>query len=162
MNWKEILCLDERANLMLPDDWNRPTSEIVEKIFPYKQKPQEIFVSLDLQHILTLNILEKVLQEEQVYPALLEIQRLIVHMYPESIRETSTLIKTEAGIAGYFSFITGGIKYDNCRYMFVLPIRGKMMMGSYHFPDNLSKENRLIFFEVLKYIKPSEDTEEEK
>lgn len=153
MNWKEIPCLREQAYVKLPEDWIRPSSETVAIKFPYRQKPQEIFANPDTYHIITLNILEKALQERQIYPAILEIQKLISHMYPESVRESTRLFRTESGIAGYFSFITGGLECDSCHYMFVLPIRGKMMLGSSHFPEYQVKEEKLIFFEVLKSIK---------
>lgn len=160
MNWKEILCLDEQIYMKLPEDWDRPSGETIATKFPYGKKPQEIFANPDTYHIITLNILEKSLQENQIYLAILEIQRLISHMYPESIRESAKLYSTESGIAGYFSFITGGLECDSCHYMFVLPIKGKMMLGSSHFPEQQTKEERLIFFEVLKSIKASGDIEE--
>lgn len=162
MKWKEIPCLDEQVYVKLPEDWIRPSGETVAIKFPYRQKPQEIFADPDTYHIITLNILGKALQERQTYPAILEIQRLISHMYPESIRENSRLLRTESGMAGYFSFITGGLECDSCHYMFVLPIRGKMMLGSSHFPKDRTEEERQIFFEVLKSIKTGEEVEEGK
>lgn len=155
MNWKEILCLDEKIYLMLPDDWIRPSDEIIAKKFPYRQKPQEIFVSLDAHCILTLNLLEKTLQEKQVYPAILEIQRVIGHIYPESVMEPSTLFQAKAGKVGYFLFMTGGMEYNNFHYMFVLPIDGNMMMGSYHFPESQTREESLVFFDALNSIRKS-------
>ena len=160
MKWKEIICLGEKVYLKMPEDWNRPTNDIVEKIFPYRQKPQEIYASQDTDHIITLNILDKELQEKQIYPAIFEIKRLIGHMYPESIKEAPTLIRTEAGKAGYFSYITGGIKSDYYHYMFVLPIRGKLMVGSSHFPKNHFKKERLLLFDILKSIKPNDNVED--
>lgn len=155
MNWKETLCLDEKIYLILPDDWIRPSEETVAKKFPYRQKPQEIFASLDTHCILTFNLLEKPLQEKQVYPAILEIQRVIGHIYPESVLESSTLFQAKTGKAGYFSFITGGMECNNCHYMFVLPIDGKMMLGSYHFPESQTREESPVFFEVLNSIRES-------
>lgn len=162
MNWKEIPCLGEQAYIKLPEDWDRLSSETAAIKFPYSQKPQEIFANPDTYHIITLNILGKALQERQTYPAILEIQRLISHMYPESIREFSRLFRTESGKAGCFSFITGGLECDSCHYMFVLPIRGKMMLGSSHFPEHQIEEERQIFFEALKSIKAGGDIEEGK
>lgn len=159
MEWKEIVCLDEKVSLKLPGGWNRPPSEILEKLFPYRQKPQEIYASPNTDHIITLNIMEKKLQEKQIYPAILEMQRLIGHMYPESIQDPPTVIRTEAGKAGYFSYITGGIECDNYHYMFVLPIRGKMMMGSSHFSKGQFEKERPILLDVLKSIKVNNNVE---
>lgn len=160
MKWKETICLGEKVCLKMPEDWNRPSNDMLKNIFPYRQKPQEIYASQDTDHIITLNILDKKLQEGQIYPAILEIKKLICHMYPESIKQTPTLIKTEAGKAGYFSYITGGIKSDNYHYMFVLPIGGKLMMGSSHFSENYFKTESQILFDILKSIKANDNVED--
>lgn len=153
MNWKEVLCLDEQVQLRLPEDWNRPSSSIVEKKFPYREKPQEIFACPNVRHMITFNILEKSLHEQQIYPAISEIQRSISHIYPESIYRSSRLIKMESGSVGYFSFITGGIGSDSCHYFFILSVKGKMMLGSYHSSEYQIKEEEQFFFEVLRSIK---------
>lgn len=162
MKWKEITCLEEQVGLKLPEDWSRLSNEMVAKKFPYRRKPQEIYVSPDTCHIITLNIFGKTLHENQIYPAIKEIKRLISQMYPESIQESPRLFETKTGMAGYFSFVTGGIEYSNLHYMFVIPIGGRMMMGSSHFPETLIKEEQMIFLEVLKSIQEVVDTEEEK
>lgn len=162
MNWKEFLCLDKRVCIKLPENFERPSKEIVEKWFPYPQKPQEIFADPNAYSIFTLNILGKALEEKQVYSAILEIQRLISHMYPESVEESSQLFITESGKAGYFSFTTGGLDGDKNHYMFVLPVRKKMLLGSFHFLKDVAQREKLIFFEAMKSIKANENIAEEK
>lgn len=160
MNWKKIVCLGETVSLKMPEDWNRPSDEVLEKIFPYRKKPQEIYVSQDKDHIITLNILDKELQDKQIYPAISAIKRLVGHMYPESTKEAPTLIGTEAGKVGYFFYITGGIKGDNCHCMFVLPIKGKFMMGSSHFPESQFVKDRVLLLDILKSIKANDGVED--
>lgn len=162
MNWKEIPCLNGQVHLKLPEDWGKPSSSMVEKKFPYRQRPQEIFISPDAHHIIAFSILGKALQEQQVYPAILEIQRLISHMYPESIWKPSRWINTEHGMVGWFSFITGGISCDEYHYMFILPVEGKMMLGSYHSPGHQIKEEEMLFLEILKGIRLHDGVEEDK
>lgn len=147
--------------LMLPEDWKSPSEELTKKKFPYQQKPQEIFVNPEESRILTLNMLEKPLHEKQVYPAILEIQRMINHIYPESIRERARILKTGAGIIGWFSFVTGGLKSDDCHSMFVIPVDGRMMFGSYHFPIEELEEERTFFLNIMKSIEINSDTGED-
>ena len=81
--WQEINCLDDEVILKLPEDWNRPEDEVIAKKFPYISKPQEIFADLQERKIITFNLLDKQLVDEQVYPAIKEMQRLINRLYPE-------------------------------------------------------------------------------
>lgn len=150
--WQEINCLDEQVFLKLPEGWKRPENEVITKKFPYNSKPQEIFADLYVSKIITFNLLDKQLQDEQVYLAIKEIQRLINHLYPESIRKAARLLKVDAGISGRFIFATGGMKYDTAHCMFILPVNERMMLGSYHFPLENMKENEDALLEILKSI----------
>lgn len=150
--WQEIHCLDEQVLLKLPEDWKRPEDKVIAKKFPYNSKPQEIFADLHERKIITFNLLNKQLRETQVYPAIREIQRLISHLYPESIRKTARQFKVNAGIAGRFLFVTGGMEYDTAHCMFILPVNERMMLGSYHFPLENMKEDEGVLLEILKSI----------
>ncbi len=89
----------------------------------------------------------------QVYPAIKEMQRLISHAYPESIRLWAKELKADAGIIGWFAFVKGGIKEDSMHCMFILPVNDNMMLGSYHFPAEGMEEDRRVFVEILKSIR---------
>ena len=158
--WQRINCLEDQISLMLPAGWTRPSDEVTEKKFPYHSKPQEIFADDRISRIITFNILEKQLQNRQVYPAIREIQTVIVHMYPESVREPARKIVSGIGGAAYFSYITSGVKEDNGHIMFVIPVHEKMMLGSYHFPAAQLDGERQVFFEILQSIQVKEDIEE--
>lgn len=108
MTWQEITCMDGRICLKLPEGWQRAPDEVTEKKFPYRQRPQEVFSAPDISRLLTLNILEKQMPEKQVFSAILAIQRAIGHLYPGSIREAAQAVRADMGMAGYFSFVTGG------------------------------------------------------
>ena len=151
--WQEIHCLEEQVLLKLPKDWKKPEKEVIAKKFPYNSKPQEIYMDLDGRKMITFNLLEKQLRETQVYPAIREMERLINHLYPESIRKTARLFKVNAGVSGRFLFITGGMEYDTAHCMFILPVNEKMMLGSYHFPEENIKEDEGVLLEILKSIR---------
>lgn len=150
--WQEISCLDKQVFIKIPKDWKRPENEVINRKFPYNSKPQEIFSDLYETKVITLNLLAKQLQEAQVYPAIKEIQRLINRIYPESIRKEAGLFKVNAGMAGWFIFITGGMVYDMAHCMFILPVNERMMLGSYHFPLKKIAEEEIILLDILKGI----------
>ncbi len=158
--WQEINCLEEQILLKLPQGWKKPREEVITKRFPYSSKPQEIFTDLDERKIITFNLLDKQLHDEQIYPAIREIQRLISRLYPESIRKEARLFKVNAGISGGFTFITGGMKYDTVHCMFILPVNEKMMLGSYHFPLEKIVEDEIILLDILKSICVKSSTED--
>ncbi len=148
--WQEIHCLEEQVLLKLPKDWKKPEKEVIAKKFPYNSKPQEIYMDLDGRKMITFNLLENQLRETQVYPAIREMERLINHLYPESIRKTARLFKVNAGVSGRFLFITGGMEYDTAHCMFILPVNEKMMLGSYHFPLENREEEEGVLSEILE------------
>ncbi|MDE6925471.1 MAG: hypothetical protein K2O97_07540 [Acetatifactor sp.] len=157
-NTQLICCLQGQIYIELPRSWSRLPDEAAAEKFPYRAKPQEVYGDPEADRLLTLNLLEKPLQEKQVYPAICEMQRLISHLYPESIRDTARLIKSGESTAGYFLFITGGIDHDTCHAMFLRPIHERMMMGGYHFPTGQTIENKAAFLGILKSVHT--DTEE--
>lgn len=151
--WKEVYGLGDRICMKIPTDWERPSEKWIGGKFPYSQKPQEILTDPMGEQILTYNLLEEQLQEEQVKTVILEIQKNISHVYPDSIREQAKVIKTATGNAGYFSFVTGGTDGDNGHYMFLLPVCGDMMFGSYHFPAGQMPEAGRLFRKISGSIR---------
>jgi len=159
-NNKTVCCLDGQVYMELPWSWDSLPAEIAAVKFPYRKKPQEIYASPEADRMLTLDLPEKTLQGRQVYPAIWEMQKMISHLYPESIWETARLTKSRESTAGYFLFVTGGIKHDTCHAMFVLPVHDRMMMGGYHFPAGQVRENKAAFLNILKSIHTDRDAEE--
>ena len=158
--WQEISCLDDSMCVRLPGNWKRPSGETIAKKFPYHTKPQEIYVDLEENRLITFSLLSKPLNDAQVYPAMREIQRLINHVYPESIHKSARICKVADGSAGWFAFITGGIREDPSHFMFVLPVNESMMLGSYHVPAKLISEDTSLFLKILKSIKIRSNVED--
>lgn len=160
LEWEAISCFENRIELKLPKEWRKPTKKEAYQCFPYDLKPQEIFVCQEKGKIVTINLLEKQLKKEQVYPAISEMQRTILHVYPESVQQSAKKIVTKAGTAGWFSFETGGLKHDNYHIMFILSVLEKMVMGSYHFPKKDVKNEIKFFLQLLRGIKVIKDDAE--
>ena len=157
---QKISCLDGQIYLVVPSDWTRASDEITARKFPYSIKPQEIYTNPEADRIFTLSMLDRQLQENQVYSAIREMQRLISHIYPESIRKSARGLRTCAGVAGWFSFGTGGLEGDILHYMFILPLNDQMMFGSFHFPEETIEEDDEVFFNALKNIRTLHDMED--
>lgn len=156
-DWQEITCLTEKISIRLPQNWEKAGNEIIAYKFPYSIKPQEVFMDLGEDKFLTWNLLNKPLQEAQVYSAIYEIQKLISHIYPESIQKSTCRFQVAAGIVGYFVFVTGGIKHDTSHCMFILPIKKMMLFGSYHFPIEGMLEEMMFFKKVLRSMQILDD-----
>lgn len=154
--WEEISSLNGRVILRLPEQLKEQPYEKVEERFPYHSKPQEVRMDEDGKTIFTLNLLEKQLEEGQIQAAVREIQRMITHIYPESIRNCARSMKIEAGMTGWFSFVTGGLADDNYHIMFIMSVLGQMMFGSYHFPAGQEKEEKENILEILRSIRITE------
>ena len=150
--WQVISSLAGRMHLRIPEEYRKPSDEVAAEKFPVTPRPQEIYINPEGNRILTFNLLDKPLQEQQVYPAVLEMQRVISHAYPESIRVQAKELKTDAGMIGWFAFVTGGIREDSMHCMFILPLDDNMMLGSYHFPAEQMEEERRIFMQRVKSI----------
>lgn len=150
--WKDIVCPGE-LYLQIPEELEKPSEKEAAEHFPYDQIPQEIWMDITGSRILTFNLLELLLQENQVSPAIREIQKMISRRYPESVRESAQNLSVCGVTVGWFSFLTGGIKEDQCHIMFVMSVNERMMFGSYHFPVEQENEEQRVFFKMLKSVK---------
>ncbi|MDD6626880.1 MAG: hypothetical protein PUF03_01355 [Lachnospiraceae bacterium] len=157
--WQSIDIWKGQIYLEIPQEFMKPSVGEVEKIFPYDLKPQKIWMASEGQKILTFNLLEKQLQEEQVEDAIGAIGRFVHRAYPESIQESARRFKTEAGIIGWFSFLTGGIKDDHYHIMFIMSVNGRMMLGSYHFPVAQTEQERITCFKIFESIQIHRESE---
>ena len=159
--WQESACLNGRLHIRLPEGWETPAEAVLAEKFPCSTRPQEIFADSQSDRIFTMSRMEKQLQERQVYPAAREIQRVVSRIYPESIEERAQIIKTKAGTAGFFSFLTGGIAEDTCHFMFILPDADeKMLLGSLHLPAGQMHYGRELLVKVIRSIQ-DEDAKKE-
>ena len=145
-------CTQGRICITLPQGWQRLSDEILARKFPYRTTPQEVFSNTQAEQIITFSLLEKQLQENQVYTAAREIQRVISHIYPESIREQARMIRIQAGAAGIFAFITGGIREDAYHSIFILPVDEKMLLGSFHLPEGQAESGRKTRMDIMRSI----------
>ena len=85
---------------------------------------------------------------------------MIGHLYPESIRRCARCTRTQEEIAGWFSFVTGGLAEDRIHILFILPMNGKMMLGSYHFPEGDEAEETEVFLKIIRNIVVKKKTQE--
>ena len=161
MKWQERSCLKGLICLKLPEYLEKQAEEKESKIFPYLQKPQEIFMDEEGGRIITFNLLDKQLEENQIHAAAGEMQRIINHIYPESIRIHTRYAINTAGVLGWFAFVTGGLTEDHYHIMFLMSLSRQMMLGSYHFPAGQEKEERVNFQGIIQSIQIMEATQED-
>ena len=161
--WKEISCLEEKLILTVPGNWERIAAERVNRLFPYVHQPQEVMGDGEEEKLFTLNLLSKGLEEGQVNGAIREIQRAIQRVHPESCRQGIKRRRLKAGVAGWFSFSTGGEEREKLHYLFILSFQGEMLLGSYHFPAKEEPEEAGVFQQILQKMRSGdEDTAEVK
>lgn len=152
-NGKKISCLGDRIEVALPVGFDRAADEVIAEKFPYDLKPQEVYQDITGRKIITFNFLEKRLEENQIDGAIREIQRMIGHIYPESIKEQAKSFRTKDVKIGYFSFVTGGLIYDQVHMLFICSFFGNMIFGSYHFPEQYEWEEKVVLLQVVRGIR---------
>lgn len=150
--WQEICCLGGQLLVQIPEEIKEAYDERIKEKFPYQPKPQEVRMNEEGDKIITFNLLECLLEESQVLPAIREVQRLINHKIPESIRTHARCMKLPAGMMGWFSFITGGLLDDVYHIMFLIPVSGKLMLGTCHFPAARELQEKENFFSMVESI----------
>lgn len=156
-----VSCFDGQMEVTLPGDVEMASEEKVIKKFPYDDKPQETYMNYNGEKIITFNLLDKQLSDIQVNPAIREIQRMIGHIYPESIHRQAVCIRIDAGKLGWFSFVTGGLSKDHIHILFILSVLDSMMVGSFHFPTDCEQEGIEEFYKMVKSIKVNQNAQEE-
>lgn len=150
--WLEISCLGSQFLVQIPEEIKEASDGRIKEKFPYQPKPQEVRMDEEGNRMITFNLLENLLEEEQVLPAIREVQRVINHKIPESIRTHARCMKLPAGMMGWFSFITGGLLDDVYHIMFLIPVSGKLMLGTCHFPAAIELQEKENFFTMVKNI----------
>lgn len=158
--WQEAVCLNGQMEIQLPREFEIPSDDVAGRKFPYEQKPQEIYMDSTGERIITFNLLKNALEEKQVYSAVKEMQQTIGHLYPESIRQRARCLRTGEETVGWFSFVTGGMAGDCTHNLFVLPQDGRMLLGSYHFPERDEAEETEVFLKMIRSIVLKKKTQE--
>ena len=90
---RTIDCLNHELSIKLWAETVRPENKEISEKFPYAIKPQEVYMDQTGQKVVTLNLLENTIKENQVNIATKEIQRTIRQIYPESIYHTAKCTK---------------------------------------------------------------------
>ena len=147
--WQELCCLADRMHVKIPGDYRKPAEEVMTAKFPSGIRPQEVYSNPEGSKVLTFNLWDKPLQEQQEYPKIETVHKLFGHMYPESTKVKPEEIKTEAGNIEWFAFAEG----TSIHCMFTLPIEESMLFGSYHFPVAEMETDKTLFVEILKSIR---------
>ena len=56
--WRAAVCLNGQLEIQLPEGFEVPSNDVVERTFPYGQKPQEIYADSTGEKIITFNVLQ--------------------------------------------------------------------------------------------------------
>ena len=150
---RKIECLDGAVFLLLWPGAARQTAEEAGRRFPYAVKPQEVYADGTGRRILALNLLEEGLEDGQVESAIAGIQKIIEKLYPGSIWHKARCMAAAKVTAGWFSFVTGSLAGEQFHILFLLPMEGRMLLGSWHsLTESIGKETA-DFLEMLKSIR---------
>ena len=134
----------------MPIEFQVADEKLIKKKFPYIAKPEYIWVNEQEMQIITFHLLHKELKNEQIKLAIKEIQRMIVHRYPESIGDYACHLDNIAVDTGYFSFWTGGIPNGEYHVLFIMAVHERMMLGTYHCNADYEEQANNMVFQMLK------------
>lgn len=156
--WRELSLFEDRIKISIPKDFDRPKEEVLEQKFPYDSRPREIYGNENGSRLMTFELSDQELSEGEVRAAAFAVQKLIGHMYPESVEKQAAEAETPAGKAGWFYYVTGGIKGEQGHILFVLPVDGRMLLGGFHFSAEMERIEEELFLSMLERMeKPRED-----
>lgn len=156
--WRELSLFEDRIKISVPKDFDRPKEEVVEQKFPYDSRPREIYGDEKVSRLITFELSDQELSEGEVSAAAFAVQKLVLHMYPESVEKQAVEAETPAGKAGWFYYVTGGIKGEQGHILFVLAVDGRMLLGGFHFPAEMERIEEELFLEMLGRMEiPGED-----
>lgn len=144
---------DEVFQTELPNGFEIAAEELIKQKFPYIAKPEYVFSDEQNNQIITFSLLQKELRSEQIESAIREIQRMIAHRYPRNIRDYACCLDRIGVNTGYFSFLTGGIPNGEYHIVFVMAVRDRMMLGTYHCNADYEKQAKNVVLKILKTTK---------
>lgn len=151
----EVL-FDNKVKIWIPNGFYED-SELIEKRYPYKNKPSIIKVDSSGEAFITFDLFSKPLSASQIIDAAVSIRNSILQIYSYNEKKTLQCFKTIQGMPGAcFSFFT----MNKCGRQFiefsVLSIHSQLFLSTVTCPEEKRYKWNSAFLKVKRSVQEME------
>jgi len=147
----EVL-FDNKVKVWIPNDFYED-SELIEKRYPFKNKPSIIRVDSTGKVFITFDLYSKPLSVSQITDAAVSIRNIILQIYSYNKKISVKCFKTIQGMSGAcFSFFTMNKCGRQFIDFFVLSIHSQFFLGTVTCPEEKRYEWNSAFLKVKRAV----------
>ena len=130
-----VSLLENKLLVQIPDYFHQMEAEVTERMFPYEDRPENIFGCQDGSKFCTFSFLDnQELTSAQVIYAIQTISKLVLSLYPSSLINEPAVLTLKDGNCGWFEYWSKMKEGKLHNIMFIFPVEGTMMLGTAGFP----------------------------
>lgn len=153
---RRLVLFEDSMKVNLPADTEIASEEIVSQMYPYTRRPHIILCSG--HDYFTFSLYSKSLNSENLNGAILSVKDTIEKTRPACIIEDIKIERYNKRSYGWFSYRPPADNNEYYSIMYVTPINGNFMLGTYtcKMDDEKSQSN---FVNLVRSIQSMEDTD---
>ncbi len=130
--FERVEVFEKKLNILLPQSFVTMPEPMAKVKYPSEQRPQVIKTSLDTSVNFGFSLLNMPLKEEQMKETLNYFKRAFKNMNPAMKFYTEEMIEVKEIKLGYFTFKSFGVDSPMFNIMFIAPIGGGMLHGTFN------------------------------
>lgn len=152
MKFEERDFFENKMRMFVPKEFFEMPLEFAKIKYPSEQRPKLILTSASLSVNLCLSMFDQPIQKNQVQQAITGYQLLIRRVNPANLFFEEK-VETSASVAiGWFDYKSYALDNQLYNLMFVAPIGGKLMLGSFNCSYNEFDDWKCSVLQMLHSI----------
>ena len=139
--------------MRIPESFTDMPLEIAKIKYPAEQRPKIIKMNEDGSINITLGLYPEMLKKEAVQECIDTLQTVIERMNPANRFFEKQVIMEEKLTVGYFDYKSNALDSDLYNMMFVTPINGKTMLGTFNCKMSDKDDWSILVVQMIMSIK---------
>ncbi len=132
LKFVDVTFFEEKMQMRIPESFTDMPLEIARIKYPAEQRPKIIKMNEDGSINITLGLYPEMLKKEAVQECIDTLQTVIERMNPANRFFEKQVLVEEQLTVGYFDYKSNALDSDLYNIMFVTPIAGKTMLGTFN------------------------------
>jgi hypothetical protein len=151
--FEDAVFFDGKMAMKLPREFTDMPKDLAKLKYPAEQRPQIIKSNQDGSINITVSIYPQKLKQEEILECISGIKAVIERMNPANIFFDLKVEENEALTVGYFDFKSNAIDSDLYNIMFVTPIAGNAMLGTFNCRLSEREDWKEVVLQMIMSIK---------
>ena len=153
LKFVDVLFFEEKMQMRIPESFTDMPLEIARIKYPAEQRPKIIKMNEDGSINITLGLYPEMLKKEAVQECIDTLQTVIERMNPANRFFEKQVLVEEQLTVGYFDYKSNALDSDLYNIMFVTPIAGKTMLGTFNCKMSDKDDWSILALQMMMSIK---------